>query len=316
MRWTSVSTSGRGLAPDGKRLPHLGLTGPTGPRAKPPECDPTGSVSVGSWPGLGGGGWSHGGKLLRRFQDQVALVTGGGQGIGEATLRRLAQEGARVVVADINPAGAEAVAERIRAEGGEALAVTCDVQDEAAVEALVQASLAHFGQIDILVSNAGVTRDNLIHKMTLAEWDQVIQIHTRGAFLCARAVARNMVSRQRGKMVFLSSTSALGNPGQANYSTAKAGLQGLTRTLALELGRFKINVNAVAPGFVDTAMTRAVAERLHLSVEDFQRRAVERIPLGRLGQPEDIAAMIAFLCSEDASYVSGQVIYVNGGRSN
>jgi len=251
---------------------------------------------------------------VKRFHDQVALVTGGGQGIGEATVRRFADEGAKVVVADLNGEAAQAAAQRINAGGGEALGVSCDVQEEASVEALVAAGLGHFGQIDILVSNAGVTRDNLLHKMTLDEWDQVIHVHTRGAFLCARAVARNMVTRKRGKMVFLSSTSALGNRGQANYATAKAGLQGLTRTLALELGPFQINVNSVAPGFVDTAMTRAVAERLHVSLEDFWKDAAGRIPLGRLGQPEDIAAVIAFLCSEDAAYVSGQVIYVNGGR--
>ena len=252
--------------------------------------------------------------MVKRCQDHVALVTGGGQGIGEATVRRFAEEGAQVVVADLNGEAAAAVAQKVSADAGEALGVTCDVQVEASVEALVEAALGRFGQIDILVSNAGVTRDNLLHKMTLAEWDQVIQVHTRGAFLCARAVARNMVSRKRGKMVFLSSTSALGNRGQANYSTAKAGLQGLTRTLALELGPFQINVNSVAPGFVETAMTRAVAERLHVSLEDFWREAASHIPLGRLGQPADIAAVIAFLCSEDAAYVSGQVLYVNGGR--
>jgi 3-oxoacyl-[acyl-carrier protein] reductase len=251
---------------------------------------------------------------VKRFHDQVALITGGGQGIGEATVLRLAAEGAKVVVADLNGAAADAVAEKVSVVGGEALGVTCDVQEESSVEALVEAGLGRFGQIDFLVSNAGVTRDNLLHKMTLAEWDQVIQVHTRGAFLCARAVSRNMVSRKQGKMVFLSSTSALGNRGQANYATAKAGLQGLTRTLALELGPFQINVNSVAPGFVDTAMTRAVAERLHISLEEFWKEAAGRIPLGRLGQPEDIAAVIAFLCSEDAAYVSGQVIYVNGGR--
>ena len=248
---------------------------------------------------------------VKRFQDQVALVTGGGQGIGAATVRRFAQEGAQVVVADLNGERAQAVAAEV---GSEAFAITCDVGEESGVEAMVAGALERFGAIDILVSNAGVTRDNLLHKMSLAEWDQVLQVHTRGAFLCSRAVARNMVSRQHGKMVFLSSTSALGNRGQANYATAKAGLQGLTRTLALELGKFQINVNSVAPGFVDTAMTRAVAERLHVPLEEFLRDAASRIPLGRLGQPEDIASVIAFLCSEDAAYVSGQVLYVNGGR--
>jgi 3-oxoacyl-[acyl-carrier protein] reductase len=251
---------------------------------------------------------------MDRFADRVAVVTGGGQGIGQATCQRFSAEGATVVVADLNFETAKEVAEGLTASGGSALAVACDVQDEASVEALFATATERFSKVDILVSNAGVTKDNLLHKMQLAEWDQVLQVHCRGAFLCSRAAARSMVAQRYGKMVFLSSTSALGNFGQVNYSTAKAGLQGLTRTLALELGRFNINVNAVAPGFVDTAMTRAVAERLHQPLEEFQRQAAEQIPLGRLGQPTDIAAAIAFFCSEDAAYVSGQVLYVNGGR--
>lgn len=251
---------------------------------------------------------------MNRFMDRVAVVTGGGQGIGQATCQRLAAEGASVVVADLNVQTAGQVADEITAGGGAALAVACDVQDEASVEGLFAATVDRFARVDILVSNAGVTRDNLLHKMDVADWDQVLQIHCRGGFLCARAAARSMVPQRYGKIVFLSSTSALGNRGQANYATAKAGIQGLTRTLALELGRFDINVNAVAPGFVDTAMTRAVAERLHQPMEEFQRQAAERIPLGRLGLPSEIAATIAFFCSEDAGYVSGQVLYVNGGR--
>jgi 3-oxoacyl-[acyl-carrier protein] reductase len=251
---------------------------------------------------------------MNRFAERVAVVTGGGQGIGQATCQRLAAEGANVVVADLNLQTAGQVADAITAGGGAALAVACDVQDEASVEGLFAATLERFARVDILVSNAGVTRDNLLHKMDLADWDQVLQIHCRGGFLCARAAARSMVPQRYGKIVFLSSTSALGNRGQSNYSTAKAGIQGLTRTLALELGRFDINVNAVAPGFVDTAMTRAVADRLHQPMEEFQRQAAQLIPLGRLGQPSDIAATIAFFCSDDASYVSGQVLYVNGGR--
>lgn len=251
---------------------------------------------------------------MERFEGQVAVVTGGGQGIGEATCERLVAEGASVVVADLVEDAAHRVAVRLAEHGPRTLPVTCDVQDEASVEALFQSTVDTFGRVDILVSNAGLTRDNLLHKMPLEDWDQVLQIHCRGAFLCARAASRTMVKQRRGKMVFLSSTSALGNRGQANYATAKAGIQGLTRTLALELGPFNINVNSVAPGFVDTAMTRAVAERLHMSLEEFHRQARERIPLGRLGTPSDIAAVIAFLCSEDAAYVSGQVLYANGGR--
>ncbi len=244
----------------------------------------------------------------------VAVVTGGAQGIGAATVRRLARDGARVAVVDLAADGAATVAAEITAAGGEAIGVGCDVRDEAAVQALFEQVAARFGQVDYLVSNAGVTRDNLLHKMSRQEWEEVLDVHCLGGFLCARAAAALMVPRRRGKMVFLSSTSALGNRGQANYSTAKAGLQGLTRTLSLELGPFNINVNAVAPGFVDTAMTRAVAQRLRLSVEDFHAAAKARIPIGRLGLPEDIANVIAFLCSEEASYVTGQVLYVDGGR--
>ncbi len=251
---------------------------------------------------------------MGRFDGKVAVVTGGGQGIGRATSARLASEGALVVVADIVPGAAQRVAFELESNGCRALGLGCDVQDEVSVDNLFAEVAERFSGVDILVSNAGVTRDNLLHRMSVAEWDQVILVHCRGAFLCSRAAARTMVARRAGKIVLLSSSSALGNRGQANYATAKAGIQGLARTLALELGPFNINVNAVAPGFVDTAMTRAVAERLHLSLEEFQRQARERIPLGRLGQPEDIAAVISFMCSDDASYVSGQVLYVNGGR--
>jgi 3-oxoacyl-[acyl-carrier protein] reductase len=251
---------------------------------------------------------------MGRFDGRVAVVTGGGQGIGEATCIRLAADGAQVVVADLQVEAATEVSRAITDAAGVAVAVGCDVQDEPSVESLFSAALDSFGRVDILVSNAGVTRDNLLHRMPLEDWDQVMQVHCRGGFLCARAAARTMVQQRTGKIVFLSSTSALGNRGQANYATAKAGIQGLTRTLALELGPFNINVNAVAPGFVDTAMTRAVADRLRMSLEEFHRQSQDRIPLGRLGTPKDIAAVIAFLCSEDASYVSGQVLYANGGR--
>ena len=249
-----------------------------------------------------------------RFEQLTAVVTGGGQGIGAATCRLLAGEGARVAVLDLDLGAATGVAEEIAAQGGSALALGVDVEVEEAVEAAFARIGEQLGGADILVSNAGVTRDRTLLRMTVEEWDQVMQVHCRGAFLCARAAARQMVERRRGKMVFLSSTSALGNRGQANYSTAKAGIQGLVRTLALELGPSNVNVNAVAPGFVDTAMTRAVAGRLGLSLEEFHGQQRERIPLGRLGQPEDIARVIAFLCSEEAAYVSGQVLYVNGGR--
>ncbi|HEY8488902.1 MAG TPA: 3-oxoacyl-ACP reductase FabG [Thermaerobacter sp.] len=248
-----------------------------------------------------------------RFADRVALVTGGGRGIGAATALRFAREGAAVVVSDVDEGPAEEVASQIRQEGGKALGVACDVRDRGQVEAMVQKAVETFGRLDFLVTCAGIIRDNLIHKMTDDDWDGVIDTHLKGTFLCAQVAQRVMVPQRYGKMVFLSSTSALGNRGQTNYSAAKAGIQGMARTLAIELGPFNINVNAVAPGFIETRMTRAVAERTGVDFEELKKAAAERTPLRRVGQPEDVAGVIAFLCSEDASYVSGQVIYVRGG---
>src|SRR3989442_15287081 len=251
--------------------------------------------------------------MTGRFDGRTALVTGGGRGIGAATALRFAAEGAAVVVSDVDREPGEAIAGQIRAAGGRALAVACDVTERAAVESLVEAAAREFGTVDMLVTCAGVIRDNLIHKMSEPDWDLVIDTHLRGTFLCAQAAQRLMVPQRFGKMVFLSSNSALGNRGQANYSAAKAGIQGMARTLAIELGPFNINVNTVAPGFVETRMTRATAERMGVDFEAFKLGAASQIPLGRIGQPEDIASVIAFLCSEDASFVSGQTVYVRGG---
>ena len=193
------------------------------------------------------------------------------------------------------------------------LAIACDVTNRDQVEAMVERTVREFGRLDILVACAGITRDNLLYKMTDEDWDAVIDTHLKGTFLCARAAQRHMVEQKSGKMVFLSSTSALGNRGQANYSAAKAGLQGMARTLAIELGPFNINVNSVAPGFVETRMTRATSERLGVDFEAFKIGAASQIPLRRVGQPEDIASVIAFLCSDESSFVSGQTIYVRGG---
>ena len=243
-----------------------------------------------------------------RFDGRVALITGGGRGIGAATAQLFAREGAKVVVSDMDVAPAQEVAEPIGA-----LAVACDVTSREQVDTMVERTTSELGRLDILVCCAGVIRDNLLFKMTDEDWDLVIDTHLKGAFLSARAAQRPMVEQKFGKMVFLSSTSALGNRGQANYSTAKAGLQGMARTLAIELGPFNINVNVVAPGFVETRMTRATAERMGIDFDTFKQGAALQTPLRRIGQPEDIASVIAFLCSDEASFVSGQTLYVRGG---
>jgi 3-oxoacyl-[acyl-carrier protein] reductase len=243
-----------------------------------------------------------------RFKDKVALVTGGGRGIGAATAALFAAEGARVAVSDLDDAPAREVAGPI---GG--LAIACDVSDRGQVEAMVERTVKELGRLDVLVTCAGIIRDNLLFKMSDDDWDAVIDTHLKGTFLCAQAAQKHMVEQKYGKMVFLSSTSALGNRGQANYSAAKAGLQGMARTLAIELGPFNVNVNAVAPGFVETRMTRATAERMGMDFESFKLGAASQIPLRRIGQPEDIASVIAFLCSDESSFVSGQTIYVRGG---
>ena len=242
------------------------------------------------------------------FKDKVVLVTGGGRGIGAATAERFARDGAKVVISDMDLDEAQQVARPIQG-----LAIACDVTDREQVNGMVARTVGELGRLDVLVCSAGIIRDNLLFKMTDEDWDAVIDTHLKGTFFAVRAAQKHMVQQKSGKMVLISSTSALGNRGQANYSTAKAGLQGMTKTLAIELGPYNVNVNCVAPGFIATAMTQQTADRIGVPFEQFMQAASEQVPLKRVGRPEDVAGTIAYLCSEDASYVSGQVIYVAGG---
>ena len=250
---------------------------------------------------------------MGRLEGKVALVTGASRGIGRATARRFAAEGARVCLADLSVDGASAAAAEFVDEGMDALAVQLDVTRSTEVEAAVGKVVERYGRLDILVNNAGVTRDDLIYKMSGEDWSTVLNVHLNGAFLCSQAAQKYMVQNRYGRIVNVSSTSALGNRGQANYSAAKAGLQGFTKTLALELGRYGVTVNSVAPGFIQTEMTRATAERMGVDWEEFVVSRAKEIPVGRGGKPEDVASAILYFASEEASFVSGQVLYVAGG---
>jgi 3-oxoacyl-[acyl-carrier protein] reductase len=244
---------------------------------------------------------------------RVAIVTGAARGIGAATARRLAADGVAVAVLDLDASSCAGTVDAITGDGGRAMAVGADVSQADQVEAAVGKVVAELGPPAILVNNAGVIRDNLLFKMTEDDWDTVLGVHLRGAFLMSRATQKHMVDQRFGRIVNLSSSSALGNRGQVNYSAAKAGMQGFTKTLAIELGPFGITANAVAPGFIVTDMTAATAARIGMSFDDFQQMAASQVPVRRIGQVEDVAHVISFLCSEGAGFVSGQVIYVAGG---
>jgi 3-oxoacyl-[acyl-carrier protein] reductase len=250
---------------------------------------------------------------MGKLDGRVALVTGAGRGIGAATAERLAADGARVTIGDVDDATTAELVKQLTEKGLGAQAVHLDVTDPASATAAVAATLKAFGRLDILVNNAGVLRDNLLFKMSDEDFETVLSVHLRGAFYCTRAAQAPMVEQKHGRIVSLSSTSALGNRGQTNYSAVKAALQGMTRTWAVELGPFGITANAVAPGFIDTAMTQATARRMGVEPEVFKAAAAQRIALRRVGQPSEVASVIAFLASDDASFVSGQTIYIAGG---
>ena len=243
----------------------------------------------------------------------VAIVTGAARGIGAGIARRLATDGMSVAVVDLDEKQAAGTVQAIIADGGRAIAVGADVTDEDAAISAVERTADEFGPVGVLINNAGIIRDNLIFKMSVADWDAVQNVHLRGAFLMTRAAQAQMTQARWGRIVNLSSTSALGNRGQVNYSAAKAGLQGFTKTLAIELGPFGVTANAIAPGFIATEMTAATAARMGIDFETFKEGAAQQIPVRRVGYPEDIANTVSFLVSEGAGFVSGQVIYVAGG---
>jgi 3-oxoacyl-[acyl-carrier protein] reductase len=245
--------------------------------------------------------------------NKVAIVTGAAQGIGAQIARRLSADGMAVAVLDRNLVAAQEVVHDVVSGGATAIAVEVDVANESSVTAAVALVAETLGAPSVLVNNAGVLRDNMLFKMTIDDWDLVLGVHLRGAFLMSRAVQSHMVAAKWGRIVNLSSTSALGNRGQANYSAAKAGVQGFTKTLALELGPFGVTVNAVAPGFIATDMTRATADRLGVTFDELKASAAAEIAVRRVGTPADVADVVAFFAGAGAGFVSGQVLYVAGG---
>jgi 3-oxoacyl-[acyl-carrier protein] reductase len=253
---------------------------------------------------------------LGRFSGRVAFITGGSRGIGKAIATKLLEEGAKVGIIDVNEEGLAEATEELSSKGYSVYSKVANVVEASQVNDAVKELVDAFGKVDILVNNAGVIRDNLLFKMTDDDWQTVMDVHLKGSFHASKAVQNYMVEQKYGRIINISSTSALGNRGQANYATAKAGLQGFTKTLAIELGKYGVTTNAVAPGFIETEMTKATAERIGISFEDLVKHSVSNIPVGRSGNPEDIANAVAFFADEASSFVNGQVIYVAGGPKN
>jgi 3-oxoacyl-[acyl-carrier protein] reductase len=249
---------------------------------------------------------------MGRFDGRVAVITGAARGIGFGTATRFSEEGAAVAIIDLDESAAAEAAAKLP---GKAVGIGADVSNAESVDAAIARVVEELGGIHILVNNAGITRDNLLFKMTETDWDLVMGVHLKGAFLMTKAAQKHFVEQRYGKILNLSSISALGNRGQANYSAAKMGIQGFTRTLGIELGPFGVNANAIAPGFIATEMTDATAARLKMDVEEFRKLNADANPVKRVGFPEDIAAAAAFLCSDEASYITGQTLYVDGGSS-
>ncbi|MFT4287208.1 SDR family NAD(P)-dependent oxidoreductase [Nocardioides sp.] len=248
---------------------------------------------------------------MGRFDGRVAIITGAARGIGFGVAERFAEEGASVAVVDLDESAAAEAASRL--PGAKHIGVGANVAKAEDVEAAVKRTVEELGGLHILMNNAGITRDNLLFKMTEEDWDLVMGVHLKGAFLMSKAAQAVFVPQKYGKIVNVSSVSALGNRGQANYSAAKMGVQGFTRTLAIELGPYGVNVNAIAPGFIATEMTDATAARVGMSVEDFRAAAAQANPVRRTGEPADIAAAAAFLAADESSYITGQTLYVDGG---
>ncbi|MEG0383963.1 MAG: SDR family NAD(P)-dependent oxidoreductase [Solibacillus sp.] len=244
-----------------------------------------------------------------RFENKVAIVTGSGNGIGKEVAKRLAKEGASVVITDINPANCKYTEEEIVESGGKALSIPADVSKKEDVMNVVQEALNVFGKIDILVNNAGIVKDSKITEMTEEDWDNVVDICLKGSFLFAKYTAEHMIEQSYGKIVNIASRAYLGNPGQANYSSAKSGVLGLTKSLAKELGKFNITVNAVAPGLIET---NALKE--HPKYERIKELQKKDTPIQRIGLPEDVANAVLFFASNESSYISGDVLHVTGGR--